>query len=209
MAEMAKLIENNLRDVNIGFANELSLMCDSFKINIWELFKLANRHPRVNILLPSPDVGVRFIAVDPWFIVSSAPDEARLIRPARATNNSKPEWVLERVHAAIGSLFAANPQKTAAEVALAAYGLACQPDIDDLRESPALAVVLKLCSAHPGSLMAVEPFINSLPSSLSQASLVTCAQVTQTDINVLLIDHTAFKNAAVPTGRKIDCRGEW
>ena len=102
VAEMAKLTENGFRDVNIAFANELSLICDALKIDVWELIELANRHPRVDILQPGPGAGGHCIAVDPWFIVSSAPEQARLIRAAREVNDSKPGWVIEKVQAAIG-----------------------------------------------------------------------------------------------------------
>lgn len=209
VAEMAKLTENSFRDVNIAFANELSLISDRLEISVWELISLANRHPRVNILQPGPGVGGHCIAVDPWFIVSSAPDEARLIRTAREVNDSKPEWVLEKVHAAIGSYLSANPEKTTAEVSLAVYGLAFKPDIDDLRESPALEIARTLSTVHAGPLMVVEPFIDSLPSDLKNASLVAYAQASKADINVMLVDHTTFKNTSAPVGLKVDFRGVW
>ena len=135
-AEMCKLTENSFRDVNIAFANELSIICDKLDINVWELIKLANRHPRVNILQPGPGVGGHCIAVDPWFIVSAAPEEARLIRTAREVNDSKPEWVIEKVKLAVAEYLMANPDKTAKDVTIACFGLAFKPDIDDLRESP-------------------------------------------------------------------------
>lgn len=209
VAEMAKLTENSFRDVNIAFANELSLICDELDMDVWELISLANRHPRVNILQPGPGVGGHCIAVDPWFIVSSAPEQARLIRTAREVNDSKPDWVLEKVQAAIGCYLSANPAKTAAEVTLAVYGLAFKPDIDDLRESPAMEIARSLSTTHPGPLMIVEPFIDSLPLDLKDASLVTYTQASEADINVLLVDHTVFKNTSAPAGRKIDCRGVW
>lgn len=209
VAEMAKLTENSFRDVNIAFANELSLICDQLGIDVWELIRLANRHPRVNILQPGPGVGGHCIAVDPWFIVSSAPEQAHLIRTAREVNDRKPEWVLEKVQAAIGSYLSANPAKTAGEVTLAVYGLAFKPDIDDLRESPALEIARSLSAAHAGPLLIVEPFIDSLPPDLKDASLVTYAQASKADINVLLVDHTVFKTASAPAGRKVDCRGVW
>lgn len=209
VAEMAKLTENSFRDVNIAFANELSLICDELHMDVWELISLANRHPRVNILQPGPGVGGHCIAVDPWFIVSSAPEQAMLIRTAREVNDRKPGWVFEKVQAAIGCYLSANPAKTAAEVTLAVYGLAFKPDIDDLRESPAMEIARSLSTTHPGPLMIVEPFIDSLPRDLKDASLVTYAQASEADINVLLVDHTAFKNAAAPVGRKVDCRGVW
>lgn len=109
-AEMCKLTENSFRDVNIAFANELSLICDKLEINVWELIRLANRHPRVNVLQPGPGVGGHCIAVDPWFIVSSAPHEAQLIRTAREVNDAKPRWVMEKIQAMIGEYLMANPK---------------------------------------------------------------------------------------------------
>ncbi|NWC55130.1 UDP-N-acetyl-D-mannosamine dehydrogenase, partial [Pseudomonas tolaasii] len=135
-AEMCKLTENSFRDVNIAFANELSIICDKLDINVWELIRLANHHPRVNILQPGPGVGGHCIAVDPWFIVSKTPDQARLIRTAREVNDSKPKWVLDQVQLAIGQFLQENPSKTSRDVTVACLGLAFKPDIDDLRESP-------------------------------------------------------------------------
>ncbi|WP_407496748.1 UDP-N-acetyl-D-mannosamine dehydrogenase [Pseudooceanicola sp. MF1-13] len=209
VAEMAKLTENSYRDINIAFANELSLICDELGMDVWELIRLANRHPRVNILQPGPGVGGHCIAVDPWFIVSSAPEQAHLIRTAREVNDKKPEWVLKKVQAAIGCYLSANPSKTAAEVSLAIYGLAFKPDIDDLRESPAMEIAHLLSATHVGPLMIVEPFIDSLPRDMKDARLVAYAEASEADINVLLVDHTVFKNTAAPAGRKVDCRGVW
>jgi UDP-N-acetyl-D-mannosaminuronic acid dehydrogenase len=209
VAEMAKLTENSFRDVNIAFANELSLICDQLEIDVWELIRLANRHPRVNILQPGPGVGGHCIAVDPWFVVSSSPDYARLIKTAREVNDSKPEWVLDKVQSAIGVYLSANPEKTAAEVVLAVYGLAFKPDIDDLRESPALAIARFLESIHAGPLLIVEPFIEKLPPDLKRARLVKYSEASLSEVNVLLVDHTAFKSAIPPAGLKVDCRGVW
>lgn len=139
-AEMCKLTENSFRDVNIAFANELSIICDKLGIGVWELIKLANRHPRVNILQPGPGVGGHCIAVDPWFIVSATPDEAKLIRTAREVNDSKPEWVIEKVKLAIASYLMAHGDLSVKDVTIACYGLAFKPDIDDLRESPAMRI---------------------------------------------------------------------
>jgi UDP-N-acetyl-D-mannosaminuronic acid dehydrogenase len=123
-AEMCKLTENSYRDVNIAFANELSMICDKLGINVWELIGLANHHPRVKVLQPGPGVGGHCIAVDPWFIVSSDPEQARLIRTAREVNDHKPEWVLEKVKVAITDALAANPSKTMADIKDACLGLA-------------------------------------------------------------------------------------
>ena len=139
-AEMAKLTENSFRDVNIAFANELSIICDKLNISVWELIKLANRHPRVNILSPGPGVCGHCIAVDPWFIVSNTPDKARLIHTARIVNDLKPEWVINKVNNKILAFLQMDTTKTAKEVTIAFYGLTFKPDIDDLRESPALEI---------------------------------------------------------------------
>ncbi|NMT65217.1 UDP-N-acetyl-D-mannosamine dehydrogenase [Marinobacter orientalis] len=213
-AEMAKLTENSFRDVNIAFANELSIICDKIDISVWELIRLANRHPRVNILQPGPGVGGHCIAVDPWFIVSETPDEARLIRTAREVNDGKPEWVLEKVQQAVGQFLTANPDKTARDVTIACFGLAFKPDIDDLRESPALKIVEQLASYHPGRLVVVEPNIETLPPSLHGKGdlLDMSAAFEQADVLLMLVDHKQFK--AMPVGRTagkrlVDTRGIW
>lgn len=211
VAEMAKLTENSFRDVNIAFANELSLICDRLDMDVWELIRLANRHPRVNILQPGPGVGGHCIAVDPWFIVSSAPETARLIRTAREVNDSKPEWVLEKISAAIGAHLMAHPGRTAADVTVAVYGLAFKPDIDDLRESPALEIVRALSEKAPTQIMAVEPHIKRLDTEWSdKISLATYEDAsTRADIHVLLVDHAAFKKSDPPSGILIDFKGIW
>lgn len=203
VAEMAKLTENSFRDVNIAFANELSLICDRLDIDVWELIRLANRHPRVNILQPGPGVGGHCIAVDPWFIVSSAPDQAHLIRTAREVNDRKPEWVLEKVQAAIGSFLSANPAKTAAEVTIAVYGLAFKPDIDDLRESPALLIARELAATHAAPLLVVEPNIAGLPDGLNGAQHVGVAEAQEiADLHLVLVSHRDFRDITI-TGRQV------
>jgi UDP-N-acetyl-D-mannosaminuronic acid dehydrogenase len=195
-AEMCKLTENSFRDVNIAFANELSIICDKLDINVWELIKLANRHPRVKILQPGPGVGGHCIAVDPWFIVSATPEEARLIRAAREVNDSKPEWVVEKVKLAVADYLQANPTKTAKDVTIACFGLAFKPDIDDLRESPAVEIVHKLGRMHAGNLLAVEPHIESISLSLKDhAQLVGVDEAfTRAQIAVVLVGHKLFKD---------------
>lgn len=155
-AEMAKLTENASRDVQIAFANELSMICDKQGINVWELIELANRHPRVNILQPGAGVGGHCIAVDPWFIVNQNPDEAKLIHQARKTNDFKPDWVIQKIEDAVKGI--ENPT-------IACLGLAFKPDIDDLRESPALQITEKL-AARGYNILAVEPNVEELPKSL-------------------------------------------
>jgi len=213
-AEMCKLVENSFRDVNIAFANELSIICDKLGINVWELIGLANRHPRVNILQPGPGVGGHCIAVDPWFIVSSTPEEAQLIRAARGVNDGKPGWVLNKVKLAVADYLRSNPNKTAKDVSIACFGLAFKADIDDLRESPALEITEKIGIGHPGRVYAVEPHIDKLPASL--AAVVTLKTIKEAldeaEIYVLLVDHKKFKESAMqlPSGKSIvDTRGIW
>ncbi|MDM1772055.1 UDP-N-acetyl-D-mannosamine dehydrogenase [Acinetobacter indicus] len=192
-AEMCKLTENSFRDVNIAFANELSIICDKLDINVWELIQLANRHPRVNILQPGPGVGGHCIAVDPWFIVSKTPEQARLIRTAREVNDAKPEWVIDQVKIKIAEFLQANPEKTIKDVTVACYGLAFKPDIDDLRESPALEITKKL--AEQGlNILAVEPNIETLPKKLDGlVELVDINASVNADIKVILVAHKQFK----------------
>ncbi|HEX2948818.1 MAG TPA: nucleotide sugar dehydrogenase, partial [Armatimonadota bacterium] len=185
-AEMCKLTENAFRDVNIAFANELSLICDRLDINVWELIKLANRHPRVKILQPGPGVGGHCIAVDPWFIVDSAPEQARLIRAARNVNDDKPHWVIEQVERAA---------KRFREPVIACLGLAFKANIDDLRESPAVEIAMQLGERFPGQVVAVEPNIRELPQALVGV-LRLCdlrTALAEADVIVILVDHTQFK----------------
>lgn len=208
-AEMAKLTENSFRDVNIAFANELSVVCDKLGIDVWELIELANHHPRVNILQPGPGVGGHCIAVDPWFIVNAAPDETKLIRTARETNDAKPEWVLGRIEQAV--------QDRGDVSSIGIFGLAFKPNIDDLRESPALKITEELATRVSGvKLLVVEPHIGQLPTSLKGFDNVALARtedaLREPDIIVLLVDHDVFK--AVPRGQLadktvIDSRGIW
>ncbi|MBW8810917.1 MAG: nucleotide sugar dehydrogenase, partial [Lysobacter sp.] len=210
-AEMCKLTENAFRDVNIAFANELSIICDKLGINVWDLVGLANRHPRVNILQPGPGVGGHCIAVDPWFIVDSAPDEARLIRTAREVNNGKPGWVINKIDEAIAQAKADG--KPHEDLTIAVFGLAFKPDIDDLRESPALDIAVELAGRHPGRVLAVEPHISVLPAKLDASKLILVDLPTasaQADIAVLLVDHKPFKDHSLPGHMKIiDTKGIW
>ncbi|MFA9385134.1 MAG: UDP-N-acetyl-D-mannosamine dehydrogenase [Vibrio cyclitrophicus] len=193
-AEMAKLTENSCRDVQIAFANELSIICDKLDINVWELISLANRHPRINILQPGPGVGGHCIAVDPWFIVSKTPEQAPLIHTARKVNDAKPDWVINKVKLAIAEFLQANPDKTARGVTVACYGLAFKPDIDDLRESPAFAITQKVAEMHAGRVIAIEPNIECIPTKLKGVELVTLEDASrEADIQVLLVAHKEFK----------------
>ena len=210
-AELSKLTENSFRDVNIAFANELSIICEKLGINVWELIRLANRHPRVNILQPGPGVGGHCIAVDPWFIVDSAPAEARLIRTARQVNDNKPHYVMAKVFDSIKVI--------ASEIGtpkIACLGLAFKPDIDDLRESPSLQITMELASASKAQILAVEPNVQELPKALQALENVVFMDyrkaIQEADIVLLLVDHKEFRelDTADLQGKiVIDTRGIW
>lgn len=212
-AEMCKLTENSFRDVNIAFANELSLICAAQEINVWELIRLANRHPRVNILQPGPGVGGHCIAVDPWFIVAQNPEQAQLIRTAREVNDGKPHWVVNQVKAAVADCLA-ETGKRSSEITIACFGLAFKPNIDDLRESPAMEITQLLSSWHSGTTLAVEPNIHELPKKLSgHCELATTEEaLEQADVLVMLVDHQSFKaisGAQVQQRWIVDTKGVW
>jgi UDP-N-acetyl-D-mannosaminuronic acid dehydrogenase len=209
-AEMAKLTENSCRDVQIAFANELSMICDKLDIDVWELISLANRHPRINILQPGPGVGGHCIAVDPWFIVSKTPEQAKLIHTARKVNDAKPEWVINKVKVAISEFLQENPNKTVKDVTVACYGLAFKPDIDDLRESPALLIAKAIADFHNGRVIAIEPNVEYLPVTLNEIELVDTTEAEgQADLHVLLVDHKEFKQLKPISTRIIDTKGIW
>ncbi|WP_068675408.1 UDP-N-acetyl-D-mannosamine dehydrogenase [Oceanobacillus sp. Castelsardo] len=186
-AELSKLTENSFRDVNIAFANELSIIADKLDIDVWELIELANHHPRVNILQPGPGVGGHCIAVDPWFIIDSAPEESRLIHTARMVNELKPNYVIEKVTEKVNN----KPNST-----IACLGLSFKANIDDLRESPAVDVVKGLATKFKDTVYVVEPYINELPVNLRDYNIQLCNTVeaiNKADIVVLLVDHDYFK----------------
>ena len=213
-AELCKLTENSFRDVNIAFANELSMICAKLGVDIWELTRLANRHPRVNILQPGPGVGGHCIAVDPWFIVHSAPQESNLIRAARVTNDRKPKWVIDRVIQELAAL-AAQTQQSTTHLHIACLGLAFKANIDDLRESPALKITETLAELFPEQVVAVEPNIRKSPARLAQLGVrLVSLQVAlaQADVVVLLVDHKEFASQPVfdeNRQRIVDTRGIW
>jgi len=209
-AEMAKLTENSCRDVQIAFANELSIICDKLDIDVWELISLANRHPRINILQPGPGVGGHCIAVDPWFIVSNTPEEAQIIHTARKVNDAKPQWVINKVKLAIVDFLQSNPSKTAKDVVVACYGLAFKPDIDDLRESPALNISLSIADFHAGKVIAVEPNIDALPNNIDNLQLKSFDVAShEADVHLLLVDHKIFKESKIDSPYLIDTKGIW
>lgn len=196
-AEMCKLTENSFRDVNIAFANELSMICDKLQINVWALIALANRHPRVNILQPGAGVGGHCIAVDPWFIVDTTPNEARIIRTAREVNDHKPEWVLQKVKSAIADVLASKPGSTMADIKVACLGLAFKPDIDDLRESPALDVTQQIAKLGC-QVLTVEPNIELLPAKLNAINLSLNSlngALEAADVVCVLVKHKPFIEA--------------
>ncbi len=190
-AEMVKLVENASRDVQIAFANELSIISDKAGIDVWELIALANKHPRVNILRPGTGVGGHCIAVDPWFIISDFSQEAKLIRTAREINTYKTEWVIEKIKNAALKFEIENGRKPK----IAAMGLAFKPDIDDLRESPSLYVARSL-KMQGFNVIAVEPNINSFDE---MPFLNPAEAIEKADIITFLVGHKDFKNLKIPT----------
>jgi UDP-N-acetyl-D-mannosaminuronic acid dehydrogenase len=209
-AELCKLVENSFRDVNIAFANELSLIADKLDVNVWELIKLANHHPRVNILQPGPGVGGHCIAVDPWFIVDSAPHESKLIHAARLVNDSKPDFVLEKIEQAAQKI-----GKEKASLSIACLGLAFKPNIDDLRESPAMKIAKRIEGLGFSKQFLVEPNIKTMPEvfDVKRTELINLGQaIAKVDIVVLLVDHTEFKemDLSLLSGKQVvDTRGLW
>ncbi len=205
-AELAKLTENAYRDVNIAFANELSLICDRLRINVWDLIGLANLHPRVNILSPGPGVGGHCIAVDPWFIVATNPEEAKLIRAARLINDAKPGHVVEKVRERAAAL--KHP-------VIACLGLSYKKDVDDLRESPAVEIVHRLADAQVGELLVVEPHIGRLPPELGDRGLTLHdfdQALERANLVLLLVDHMSFLQVdrdVLKDKFVIDTRGAW
>ncbi|WP_413189801.1 UDP-N-acetyl-D-mannosamine dehydrogenase [Psychrobacter sp. AT9] len=192
-AEMAKLTENASRDVSIAFANELSIISDKLDINVWELIELANHHPRVNILQPGAGVGGHCIAVDPWFIVNQNPNEAKIIRAAREINDSKPDWVIGKIKAEVDKLKEIGIDKPT----VALLGLAFKPDIDDLRESPAVNIAEKLLNNSALGVLLVEPNITTLPSKLESGDLVELSEALEkADIITILVGHAQFKHTS-------------
>jgi len=197
-AEMAKLTENASRDVSIAFANELSIICDKINIDVLELIGLANRHPRVNILQPGPGVGGHCIAVDPWFIVASAPSNAHLIKTARMVNDDKPNWVVRKIMSSVTQI-SHDLKISTDKVNVACFGLSFKPDIDDLRQSPSLDIVRAVTEIHSGSVVAVEPNIKGV----NEGSVILVDQdqaLANSHLLVILVAHKEFLNLSVPDG---------
>ena len=205
-AEMCKLTENAYRDVNIAFANEISMICDQIDIDPYAVIEMANHHPRVNILQPGPGVGGHCIAVDPWFIVDSAPTLARLIRTSREVNDSKPEFVINKIESLAENLVSPT---------IVCLGLAFKPGVDDLRESPAVEITRALAEKQIGRIIAVEPHIKLLPPDLQGMGITLLsleAALDLADIVVLLVNHEQFltiDRACLASKRLLDTRGVW
>lgn len=206
-AEMAKLSENAYRDVNIAYANELSMICDHLEVDVHEVIELANRHPRVGILQPGPGVGGHCIAVDPWFIVAAAPEHAPLIRTARQVNESKPAYVVSEVM---------KSAQRFRDPVIACLGLAFKANVDDLRESPALRIATDLAKQDLGRIVVSEPHITALPDELATLDNVRLAPaataIGAADIVLLLVDHDEFRgvNRTALRGKVVfDTRGVW
>lgn len=197
-AEMVKLTENAYRDVNIAFANELSMICDNLGINVWDVITFSNRHPRVSILNPGPGVGGHCIAVDPWFIVASSPEQAKLIHQARLVNDHKPEHVIAQVEEALAN----TP-----DARVACLGLSYKPDVDDFRESPALEIALRLTRRLPGRVMCADPYAHALNNAghgdVNLTMVSTGDAVGQADIVVILVGHEKFRGVSIPAGKRV------
>jgi UDP-N-acetyl-D-mannosaminuronic acid dehydrogenase len=206
-AEFIKLSENAHRDVNIAFANELSIVADKIDVNVWEAIELANHHPRVNILQPGPGVGGHCIAVDPWFIVDSAPDNTQLIQSARQVNDGKPYYIVEKILAAADK----NGATT-----IACLGLAYKANIDDLRESPAVTITASLTERFDGEVLVVEPNSKTLPDALVGTKSPTMCELDlalkKSQVIALLVDHREFRELdrnRLANKLIIDTRGIW
>lgn len=198
-AEFVKLAENAFRDVNIAYANELSLVCDELDLNVWEIIQLANHHPRVNILTPGPGVGGHCIAVDPWFIVAQAPETARLIRTARLVNDGKPRFVIEKVC----ELMDLDPA-----FRLGCLGMTFKADVDDFRESPSLNIAKALSALYPGRVVCADPYGHALPADHGLA-LVEAEEALAQPVVLALVPHVEFRAVNRPDAQVVDACGLW
>jgi UDP-N-acetyl-D-mannosaminuronic acid dehydrogenase len=202
-AEMVKLTENAFRDVNIAFANELSMICGDLDLDVWKIIEMANRHPRVSILRPGPGVGGHCIAVDPWFIVAESPERARLIETARQVNDAKPHYVIDQVAKLVD-------KKPSARIAC--LGLSYKPDVDDFRESPALEIAKQLHATYPGQVVCCDPYAVAMSSNDAKLELVSRMEqaVSNADVVVMLVGHQAFRSTSLPAGiAVVDSVGFW
>ena len=189
-AELVKLVENSYRDVNIAFANELSMLCPDFEIDHTELIKLSNLHPRVNILSPGAGVGGHCIAVDPWFIISNSPQKTKLIKTARIVNDLKPKFIFEDIKKYINNI----SKKAEEDIVISCFGLAYKPDVDDLRESPALKIYELLKKNHKGKVLAIEPNISNAEMKNKFKIIEQNEGINMADLAVILVAHEEFRN---------------
>lgn len=210
-AELCKLTENSFRDVNIAFANELSMVCDEQGVNVWDLIQLANRHPRVNVLQPGCGVGGHCIAIDPWFIVNQHPESTPLLQAARAVNDSKSQWVLQKIQEAVTT----HQEEHGTNLKIACLGITFKANVDDVRESPALEIVANLAEKFPDQLQVVEPNLKLLPTNLQHKRIQHASfdqACRKADLLVLLVDHKEFKQPPVNLDKKqivLDFKGLW
>lgn len=196
-AEMVKLAENSFRDVNIAFANELSMICDSIGVNVWELIELANHHPRVNVLRPGAGVGGHCVAIDPWFIIDKAPEFTKLIRVAREVNEDKSQWVINKVNHAVLEYLQKTPEKPLKDLKIACFGLSYKPNVQDMRESPALKIFRELCQIYKGQVVGVDLDIElkDNPNCLNTGAFPILPledAILFADIYVILVGHSKF-----------------
>ncbi len=204
-AEMVKLAENASRDVNIAFANELSMICEDSNINVWDLISMTNKHPRVNILEPGPGVGGHCIAVDPWFLISRFENKSKIMRSAREVNLDKEEWVINKINESIKEF-----KKTSNDITISCFGLAFKANVSDMRESPAHRIFSKLSAIHEGLVYAVEPNISNISEYPEIKFMSADEAISKSDIIVLLVNHNEFYSLEIPNGKKIiDTRGIW
>ena len=201
-AEMSKLVENAYRDINIAYANELSIACDELNLNVYEIIKLSNRHPRVNILNPGPGVGGHCIAVDPWFIASSVPKQTPLIQTARQTNEQKMKWVIKKINKEIAGIKKKN-------ISISFYGITYKPNIDDFRESPALEIAKVFSKKKNVKCQIIEPNLKFLPKEIKTCNKVEINSIKKSDIHVLLVGHHQFEKKIPKNGIIIDTQGFW
>ena len=191
-AELVKLTENACRDVEIAFANELSIICDNLGVDVWELIGLANRHPRINILQPGPGVGGHCIAVDPWFIVADDNQNTVLIQAARNVNNGKIDWVVDKIFSTINEIL--EEVQCENKISVALYGLTYKSDIDDFRESPSIKIFNILRKKFKGQILLVDPYLSPMSPIVQRNDVVVNPTVVEADIHVILVRHKEFKN---------------
>lgn len=209
-AEMVKLVENSFRDVNIAFANELSILSDYFDVDVWELINLSNQHPRVQILQPGPGVGGHCISVDPWFLVSAAPHLSKLITIAREVNDAKPFWVYQKIISAVNNSIIQYQYNDPSDVTIAIFGITFKPNIDDIRESPSLEIARRLMNNHPGRTLVVDPFVTDLQIRSEFRFVDVQEALLSADVLVLLVDHEKFRDVELNANQiVIDTRGVW